>query len=1220
LNTQTFSKPTHNKTQTALLLILLIAIPTLTTISIQPASAQATTVLTPKWSVSGLGSNWEGGLVIGDVTGDGREDIVYAGGGSDIIYVLNGGTGARIATYTNSRIGQYCQPQLYDINGDGVLDILVPLYYEPGLAAVRYDGDSSLQQMWVANIQRVSGESTPSGSVMAKPVAGDIDGDGDLDIFIASQDVSPIGMYDGTIVRLTHQGVEVARNFAWRACSGGLSLADTNGDGVFELYQGDRHMGYRDGGYGKGTRSFWAENLTERWNRLDFLSSSQSPVIADVNNDGILDVLAGMYREMNVLNSANGEWINRVNDSAMSVHYGVTVYDIDGDGHLELLCNDGDHDDDPYTDVYDLVTGARKAQLSLLGGDSKWSPLVADIDPTHPGFEIVSVPNGTSLESGYWKGAILVYSSNYQLLQSISRFNGASMGSQLAYPVVQDIDGDGKLELVTHSSTGTIYAFDTQAPNPAQRIRSEVTFYGEKRTGAAVYEPAPWAPNYWTAPLVAANYPADNTLSVSTSTVQLSFKTRDHQANALTYSVTTSPNIGSRSGQINTGTYNWNTITVPVSGLAYDTTYTWTVTVSDGSQTTQRTYTFRTEQAPYAGNVAPTQGTPTLAGLNGVSATSTFQCTSQSTADANGDQVTNIYRWTVNGNSVAKLLLPFNTRGGTSTADYSGYGNDGLVKGATWVANGRVGGGYSFDGKDDAIIVSDGGLGYFNNRTYTAYPNHEELGGYGNWNGVTVEAWIYLTENNYGTRVIGKIPSYALGFQSSSTIANRITASVWPAQYQISDDDNQASTDRERSVSYSQSLQLRTWYHLAFTYQNGVGLKLYLNGELVSQSSAYTGPIKESRGEPLYIGSLVEPFAGMIDEVKLYSYAQPAEQIRNSYLESRDGGSSSSMFIPLGIGVTGNALACQVIPTDSWANGAARNSPSIIIGSGQSPDNYTLMVNINGGGAVNRNPNQASYSAGTDVTLTAVPNPGWVFSGWSGDLTGNTNPAIITMNSNKAVTATFTPISSGSYFLEDNFETGDFSKWTATSQTSGETASITTSSVYSGSYSALFSTNGDGGYEKAYLRSTLNPSFSSVYVQGTFRLTQNGLTDSSDRIKLVELRAGSTVIAAAGIIQRSGQLQCWLETRDGTSWVETYRQTTADFSNWFTLELQWQSSATAGGGTLLVNGVSAASVSNDNTSNYGGCTEVRVGLPEVYNCGATTIALDNVIINDQPIS
>ena len=42
-----------------------------------------------------------------------------------------------------------------------------------------------------------------SGSVMAKPVAGDIDDDGKLDIFVASQDVSPGGFYDdqGVIMR-----------------------------------------------------------------------------------------------------------------------------------------------------------------------------------------------------------------------------------------------------------------------------------------------------------------------------------------------------------------------------------------------------------------------------------------------------------------------------------------------------------------------------------------------------------------------------------------------------------------------------------------------------------------------------------------------------------------------------------------------------------------------------------------------------------------------------------------------------------------------------------------------------------------------------------------------------------------------------------------------------------------------------------------------------------
>ncbi len=91
----------------------------------QVFAADPTTVLTPKWTRTGLGTNWESGLVIGDVTGDGQEDVVYCGGGSDTIYVLNGDDGSTIATYYNNRIGTYTQPQLYDVDGDGVLDIII---------------------------------------------------------------------------------------------------------------------------------------------------------------------------------------------------------------------------------------------------------------------------------------------------------------------------------------------------------------------------------------------------------------------------------------------------------------------------------------------------------------------------------------------------------------------------------------------------------------------------------------------------------------------------------------------------------------------------------------------------------------------------------------------------------------------------------------------------------------------------------------------------------------------------------------------------------------------------------------------------------------------------------------------------------------------------------------------------------------------------------------
>lgn len=43
----------------------------------------------------------------------------------------------------------------------------------------------------------------------------------------------------------------------------------------------------------------------------------------------------------------------------------------------------------------------------------------------------------------------------------------------------------------------------------------------------------------------------------------------------------------------------------------------------------------------------------------------------------------------------------------------------------------------------------------------------------------------------------------------------------------------------------------------------------------------------------------------------------------------------------------------------------------------------------------------------SSVQLTAVPESGWSFSGWSGDLIDNTNPIALTMDTNKKVVATF---------------------------------------------------------------------------------------------------------------------------------------------------------------------------------------------------------------------
>ena len=68
---------------------------------------------------------------------------------------------------------------------------------------------------------------------------------------------------------------------------------------------------------------------------------------------------------------------------------------------------------------------------------------------------------------------------------------------------------------------------------------------------------------------------------------------------------------------------------------------------------------------------------------------------------------------------------------------------------------------------------------------------------------------------------------------------------------------------------------------------------------------------------------------------------------------------------------------------------------------------YTLAVNVTGSGSVSVAPQKTCYNGGEQVTLTATPGGGYVFSGWSGDLSGNTNPATLTMSGNKSVTATF---------------------------------------------------------------------------------------------------------------------------------------------------------------------------------------------------------------------
>ncbi len=71
--------------------------------------------------------------------------------------------------------------------------------------------------------------------------------------------------------------------------------------------------------------------------------------------------------------------------------------------------------------------------------------------------------------------------------------------------------------------------------------------------------------------------------------------------------------------------------------------------------------------------------------------------------------------------------------------------------------------------------------------------------------------------------------------------------------------------------------------------------------------------------------------------------------------------------------------------------------------------NSILNMTIEGNGLVNIQPAPPSYY-GTSDTLTAIPDPGYHFVEWSGDLTGSENPAVLLMDYDKDVTALFEPL------------------------------------------------------------------------------------------------------------------------------------------------------------------------------------------------------------------
>jgi len=118
------------------------------------------------------------------------------------------------------------------------------------------------------------------------------------------------------------------------------------------------------------------------------------------------------------------------------------------------------------------------------------------------------------------------------------------------------------------------------------------------------------------------------------------------------------------------------------------------------------------------------------------------------------------------------------------------------------------------------------------------------------------------------------------------------------------------------------------------------------------------------------------------------------------------------LIMPVAVGVYSFAISFA----SSFATSTLVLNGTLTVTAPPSQFNLTVSNAGTGTGTVSLNPPGGTYAGGTAVTLTATPNTGSTFAGWSGACTG-TGTCTLTMNANETVTATFNLASAQQFTL-----------------------------------------------------------------------------------------------------------------------------------------------------------------------------------------------------------
>ncbi len=276
-----------------------------------------------------------------DLDGDGDLDVLSASLGDDKIawYENEGDRSFGTQRIITTGADQAQTVLATDLDGDGDADVLWSAKYEDNIAWFpNTDGNGNFGEQRVIN--RNEEQAAPTSALSIHPA--DLDGDGDLDVFAATQSLDPNVLFDEQV--FWFENTDGAGTFSGPRGIGDQAestfVADLDGDGDLDVLAAARY----DSMFGED-KIVWYENTdgTGRFGGEKEISIEQATVssvlAADIDSDGDADVLWTTHRTIAWFeNDGDGKFgESEVITDAANGSEAIVAADVDGDGDIDLI-------------------------------------------------------------------------------------------------------------------------------------------------------------------------------------------------------------------------------------------------------------------------------------------------------------------------------------------------------------------------------------------------------------------------------------------------------------------------------------------------------------------------------------------------------------------------------------------------------------------------------------------------------------------------------------------------------------------------------------------------------------------------------------------------------------------------------------------------------------------------------------------------------------------